>query len=79
MSLKERIRIISETVLAKNWAMLKSTTLSYRRNNGEWQEQKRETYDRGHGAAILLYNLQRRTVIRKRPVTPALFGVGGWD
>lgn len=63
MSLKDRIRVKQETVLSDNWAVLKTTTLDFRRNDGVWQEQKRETYDRGHGATILLYNLAKRTII----------------
>jgi nudix-type nucleoside diphosphatase, YffH/AdpP family len=42
---------------------LKTTTLEWRRNDGEWQTQHRETYDRGNGAALLPYNLARRTVM----------------
>jgi nudix-type nucleoside diphosphatase (YffH/AdpP family) len=63
MSLKDRIRVKQETILSDNWAVLKTTTLDFRRNDGSWQEQKRETYDRGHGATILLYNLAQRTII----------------
>jgi nudix-type nucleoside diphosphatase (YffH/AdpP family) len=63
VSLKDRIRIKEEKVLSKNWAVLKKTTFDYRRNDGSWQEQIRETYDRGHGATVLLYNLAQRTII----------------
>jgi nudix-type nucleoside diphosphatase (YffH/AdpP family) len=63
MSIKNRVRVKQETVLSKNWATLKKTVFDYRRSDGAWQEQVRETYDRGHGAAILLYNLQRRSII----------------
>ncbi len=59
----ERIRIINEETLAKDWHTLKKMTFDYRRNNGQWQRQSRETYDRGNGATILLYNLARRTVV----------------
>jgi nudix-type nucleoside diphosphatase (YffH/AdpP family) len=63
MSLKDRIRIKEEKLLSDNWAVLKTTTLDFCRSDGMWQEQKRETYDRGHGATILLYNLAKRTII----------------
>jgi nudix-type nucleoside diphosphatase (YffH/AdpP family) len=63
MTIKDRVRIKQETVLSKNWATLKKTVLDYRRNDGIWQEQTRETYDRGNGAAILLYNLEKRSLI----------------
>jgi len=59
----ERIRIKEVKLLSDNWYTLKSTTFDYLRKNGEWQTQQRETYDRGNGAAILLYNLKQKTVI----------------
>jgi nudix-type nucleoside diphosphatase (YffH/AdpP family) len=31
--------------------------------NGQWVEQARESYDRGNGAAVLLYNKKKQTVI----------------
>jgi nudix-type nucleoside diphosphatase (YffH/AdpP family) len=46
--------------------MLRRTTIDYLRNDGTWQEQVRETYDRGDGATILLYNLERRTIVLTR-------------
>ncbi|MBG7629070.1 MAG: NUDIX domain-containing protein, partial [Bacteroidetes bacterium] len=35
----------------------------YQLKNGNWQNQLRECYDRGDGAAILLYNSIKKTVI----------------
>ena len=52
-----------QELLSDNWAILKKTTLEYQREDGTWQTLIRETYDRGNGAAILLYNRDRRTVI----------------
>ncbi len=43
--------------------MLKKTTFDYLRRDGSWQTQSRETYDRGNGAAILLYNAIHGTVL----------------
>jgi hypothetical protein len=54
INLKDRIRVKQEVLLSDNWAVLKTTTLDFRRNDGVWQEQKRETYDCCHGATILL-------------------------
>jgi nudix-type nucleoside diphosphatase (YffH/AdpP family) len=45
---------------------LKKTRFERRRRDGTWQELTRETYDRGNGATILLYNLDKRTVILTR-------------
>jgi nudix-type nucleoside diphosphatase (YffH/AdpP family) len=76
MSLKDRIRIKEEKLLSDNWAVLKKTTLDFRRNDGTWQEQVRETYDRGHGASILLYSLTKRTVILIRQFRYVAFVTG---
>lgn len=62
----ERVRVQQVEVLSDNWYILKKTTFAFLRNNGEWQTQSRETYDRGNGATILLYNLAQGTVILTR-------------
>ncbi|EJL86991.1 TrgB like protein [Herbaspirillum sp. CF444] len=59
----ERVRIRNVEVLSDDWYLLKKTTFDYRRADGVWQTLNRETYDRGNGATILLYNLHKRTVI----------------
>ena len=64
--MNDRIKIKQVEVLADDWYVLKKTTFDYLRNNGEWQTQSRETYDRGDGATILLYNLKQQTVILTR-------------
>ncbi|MEM6428704.1 MAG: NUDIX domain-containing protein [Deinococcota bacterium] len=61
-----RVRIHSVEVLSDDWYTLKKTTFDYLRNSGDWQTQRRETYDRGNGATILLYNLAKRSVILTR-------------
>ena len=66
MSTQERVRVRQVEVLADDWYILKKTTFDYLRNNGEWQTQSRETYDRGNGATILLYNRHKRSVILTR-------------
>ncbi len=78
MGLKDRLKIKNETVLSNNWAVLKTTTLDYRRNDGTWQEQKRETYDRGHGATVLLYNVAQRSLILVKQFRYPCF-VAGYD
>ncbi len=64
--MRDRVRVLAEDVLSENWGTVKKTTLEYRRGDGTWQRQVRETYDRGDGAAILLYDPVRRTVILTR-------------
>ena len=63
MTISDRVRIKDVRVLSDGWTTLKNTTFEYRRANGEWQTQHRETYERDNAAAVLPYNLARRTVI----------------
>ena len=63
LSIHDRIRIRQVKVLSDDWSVLKKTTFDYLRKDGTWQTQNRETYDRGNGAAMLLYNRSRRTVV----------------
>lgn len=78
MSIAHRIRVEDVTVLSNDWYVLKKTVLSFQRSDGAWQRQSRETYDRGNGAAILLYDPHRRTVILTRQFRYPAF-VNGHD
>ncbi len=62
----DRVRVVAERVLSDDWFVLRKTTFDYRRNDGSWQQQNRETYDRGNGAVLLLYNAARGTVVLTR-------------
>jgi nudix-type nucleoside diphosphatase (YffH/AdpP family) len=53
-------------VTSDGWHVLRRTTFDYRRRDGRWETQQRETYDRGNGATILLYDPDRRTVLVTR-------------
>src|SRR5439155_20059744 len=57
---------------------LKTTTFEWRRANGEWQTQARETYDCGNAAAILPYNLAQRTVVLVKQLRYSTY-VNGYD
>jgi nudix-type nucleoside diphosphatase (YffH/AdpP family) len=61
-----RIKIEREEVLSDDWYLLKKTTFTYLTKKGEWETRTRETYDRGNGATILLYNKEKHTVILTR-------------
>ena len=61
-----KVRIIKTDTLSDDWYTLKKYTFDLQRQNGEWQRQSREVYDRGNGATILLYNREHRTVILTR-------------
>ncbi|MFC7528235.1 NUDIX domain-containing protein [Actinoplanes sp. GCM10030250] len=53
-------------LLATAWHVLRRTTYDYRRRDGSWSRQQRETYDRGDGATVLLYDPTRGTVLLTR-------------
>jgi len=57
------IRILDSQILANDWGVLTKYTLDYQRRDGSRQQHTRETYDRGNGATVLLYNLERRTIV----------------
>ncbi|MEZ5871547.1 MAG: NUDIX domain-containing protein [Nitratireductor sp.] len=60
------VRFEGVRVLSQEWYVLRQFELMFRRRDGSWNRQLREAYDRGDGAAILLYNLDRNTVILTR-------------
>lgn len=60
------LRNISTEVLSNNWYTLRKVTFEIQKHDGTWETQSREAYDRGNGAAILLYNLAQKTVILTR-------------
>ncbi len=65
-TIAERIHIQNVETLSDDWYVLRKTTFDYQRADGTWQRVSRETYDRGNGAAILLYNREKQTVILTR-------------
>ncbi|MRW83424.1 NUDIX domain-containing protein [Pseudoduganella sp. FT26W] len=73
---EDRIRIHQVETLSDDWFLLKKTTFDYRRRDGSWQRQTRETYDRGNGATILLYNRAQRTVLLVRQFRFPTYGNG---
>ncbi|MBT8320583.1 MAG: NUDIX domain-containing protein [Eudoraea sp.] len=60
------IKNIKKEVLSKAWYRLYRYTFDYQKEDGEWETQQREAYDRGNGAAILLYNAETAKVILTR-------------
>jgi ADP-ribose pyrophosphatase len=63
---QNRVKIGRVQLLSDDWGILKKTTYALRTRDGGWAEQTRETYDRGNGATLLLYNRARRTVVLTR-------------
>ncbi|HWK08150.1 MAG TPA: GDP-mannose pyrophosphatase NudK [Puia sp.] len=60
------VKLIQTEVLSDNWYTLRKITYQYLNQDGKWQTQSREVYDRGNGATILLYNRSRETVMLTR-------------
>jgi nudix-type nucleoside diphosphatase (YffH/AdpP family) len=58
--------IRSVEVTSDGWHVLRRTTFDFRRRDGSWETQSRETYDRGNGAALLPYDTARGTVLLTR-------------
>ncbi|MET9111900.1 NUDIX domain-containing protein [Streptomyces zhihengii] len=51
---------------SRGWHVLRRTTFDYRRRDGRWETQQRETYDRGDGAVVLPYDTARERVLLTR-------------
>lgn len=60
------IKIQKTELLSDNWYLLNKVTFDYQKEDDSWITHKREVYDRGNGAAILLYNTSKKTVILTR-------------
>ncbi len=75
----ERVKVLDVTLLSDNWYLLKTTTFDYLRRDGSWQRQSRETYDRGNGAVLLLFNASRNTVVLTRQFRFPTFVNGNAD
>ncbi|WP_190809175.1 NUDIX domain-containing protein [Flagellimonas sp. S3867] len=60
------VRNIKKELLSNNWYSLNKISFEYQREDGEWEEQAREAYDRGNGAVILLYNKSKGTIVLTR-------------
>jgi ADP-ribose pyrophosphatase len=61
--LTDRVRIRDEHVLSHKRYKLSEYDIDYRRNDGTWQSQSREIFDRKHAAAVLPIDPKRGNVI----------------
>ncbi|QHM71985.1 GDP-mannose pyrophosphatase NudK [Mixta intestinalis] len=57
------IKLIKEKLLSENWFVLRNYTYDLTTGSGETVRHKREVYDRGNGATILLYNRDKNSVV----------------
>ncbi|MEO1011417.1 MAG: GDP-mannose pyrophosphatase NudK [Bacteroidota bacterium] len=73
------IKNIKRKVLSDNWYTLNKYTYEYLLPDGSWEIQEREAYDRGNGAAILLFNLEKETVLLTRQFRMPTYVNGNQD
>ncbi|EQA5951266.1 TPA: GDP-mannose pyrophosphatase NudK [Escherichia coli] len=59
----QQITLIKDKILSDNYFTLHNITYDLMRKDGEVIRHKREVYDRGNGATILLYNAKKKTVV----------------
>ena len=57
------VTIIKDKILSDNYFILRNITYDLTRKSGDVVRHKREVYDRGNGATILLYNRAKGTVV----------------
>lgn len=60
------IRIVGQDLLSDHYCRLTQVSYDQRCRDGRWQRETREVYDSPSGAAVLLYDRERRTVLLTR-------------
>ncbi|AUX94345.1 GDP-mannose pyrophosphatase NudK [Mixta gaviniae] len=73
------IKLIKEKLLSENWFVLRNYTYELTTRSGEILRHKREVYDRGNGATILLYNREKNSVVLIRQFRMATWVNGNED
>ncbi|WP_437609886.1 GDP-mannose pyrophosphatase NudK [Erwinia sp. V71] len=58
-----KVEIIKNKILSENWFVLRNFTYDLIAKDGATLRHKREVYDRGNGATILLYNREKNSVV----------------
>jgi GDP-mannose pyrophosphatase NudK len=58
-----KVKINYTKNLSSDWYKLDKINFDYQTKDGKWQTQNRESYNRGDGAAILLYNSTKKTIV----------------
>ncbi|MCE0801867.1 GDP-mannose pyrophosphatase NudK [Buttiauxella sp. S04-F03] len=77
MSIK--IEVIKDKILSDNYFILRNITYDLYRNESDAIRHKREVYDRGNGATMLLYNRDKNTVVLTRQFRVATWVNGNAD
>lgn len=73
------ITVIKDKILSENYFILRNITYNLTQRNGEVVQHKREVYDRGNGATVLLYNRQKQSVVLVRQFRVATWVNGNLD
>ena len=68
-----KVKNLNISILSDNWYTLRKASFDYQKKDGSWEHQEREAYDRGNGAAIMLYNKEKGSVILTRQFRLATF------
>jgi len=74
-----KIDLIKNKILSENWFVLRNFTYDLTSKNGTTLRHKREVYDRGNGATILLYNRAKNSVLLIRQFRIATWVNGNPD
>ena len=59
----DNLKNIKYNVLSEEWATLHRIDYDYQFKDGRWKTISRESYNRGNGTSVLLYNAEKQTVI----------------
>lgn len=73
------INVIKDKLLSENYFILRNMTYELTRSDGSVVRHKREVYDRGNGATVLLYNRRKQTVVLVRQFRVATWVNGNED
>lgn len=73
------INVIKNKILSENYFVLRNITYDLTQRDGQIVQHKREVYDRGNGATVLLYNSQKQSVVLVRQFRIATWVNGNAD
>ena len=73
------INVIKDKILSENYFVLRNITYDLTQRDGLVVQHKREVYDRGNGATVLLYNSQKQSVVLVRQFRVATWVNGNAD
>ena len=73
------INVIKDKVLSENYFVLRNITYDLTQRDGQTVQHKREVYDRGNGATVVLYNSQKQSVVLVRQFRIATWVNGNAD